>query len=416
MKRVLEIFEALTAIPHCSGKTEQLRHYIETFCREQGFSTATDAAGNIVARKSSPKICLQSHYDMVCIGDYEKLRVVKEGNILKADGSTLGADNGIGVAMMLALIEAQYDIECLFTNDEEIGLVGAKNLDLEIQSPYLLNLDSEEEGKVYIGCAGGFDFKVRIPLKKVTTGMPLQAIITKGFPGGHSGVEIDRNIPNALKEVAFFSLENEIEVLHIEGGERHNSIPVNARAVVASGELPSATPDMLLESLSEAPALYDCSELIRLLAAFPTGVRSWNREYGIPHDSINLAMVSIENDTALIELSARSMDNRSLKKLELETREFFKGYQVEVNDGYPAWKPELTDFAKRVLKIYKETNGSCEIGVIHAGLECAVIKEKVGEIDATSIGPNIFSPHTDREHTEVDSVGRVYEIVKRIVS
>ena len=152
------------------------------------------------------------------------------------------------------------------------------------------------------------------------------------------------------------------------------------------------------------------------MASFPTGVRSWNKEYGIPHDSINLALVSIENDTAVVEISARSMDNESLKKLELETREFFKGYRVEVNDGYPSWKPELTEFAKKVLEIYRETDGSCEIGVIHAGLECAVIKEKVGEIDATSIGPNIFSPHTDREYTEIDSIGRVYEIVKRIVS
>lgn len=416
MKRVLEIFEALTAIPHCSGKTEALRHYIETFCREQGFSTATDAAGNIIARKTSPKICLQSHYDMVCIGNYENLRVVKGGNILKADGSTLGADNGIGVAMMLALMESQAEVECLFTNDEEIGLVGAKNLDLEIQSPYLLNLDSEEEGKVYIGCAGGFDFKAHIPLKRLDLHGDFKTIRSQGFPGGHSGVEIDNNIPNAIKEAVLLALENDMEVFHISGGERHNSIPVNTRMVVSGHEMGWESPDFTSEDAEASFPLYDCGELLRLLAAFPTGVRSWNREYKIPHDSINLAMVSIENDTAVVELSARSMDNTSLKKLEWETREFFKGYRVEVNDGYPAWKPELTEFAKKVLDIYKATNGSCEIGVIHAGLECAVIKDKVGTIDATSIGPNIFSPHTDREYTEIDSVGRVYEIVKKIVS
>ena len=416
MKRVLEIFEELAAIPHCSGKTEKLKTYIETFCQSHGFSTVTDAAGNIIARKSSPKICLQSHYDMVCIGSYDNLQLQREGNTLKARNSTLGADNGIGIAMMLALIESQAEVECLFTNDEEIGLIGAKNLDLEIKSPYLLNLDSEEEGKVYIGCAGGFDFKAYIPLKKRDEKGTCSLIRSKGFPGGHSGVEIDKNIPNAIKEIALFALANNLEVCHISGGERHNSIPVNVHAIVAGSEIPTDTRNIAIERAEELPELYDCDELLRLLAAFPTGVRSWNKEYGIPHDSINLAIVSIENDTAVVEISARSMDNVSLKKLELETREFFKGYRVEVNDGYPAWKPELTDFAKKVLEIYRETNGSCEIGVIHAGLECAVIKEKAEHLDATSIGPNIFSPHTDREYTEIDSVGRVYEIVKRIVS
>lgn len=416
MKRVLEIFEELTSIPHCSGNTEKLKHYIETFCQENGFSTASDISGNIIARKSSPKICLQSHYDMVCIGAYENLRLYKEGNILKAKNSTLGADNGIGVAMMLALIESQAEVECLFTNDEEIGLVGAKNLDLEIQSPLLLNLDSEEEGKVYIGCAGGFDFKAHIPLKNLTLQGDFKVIKSQGFPGGHSGVEIHKNIPNAIKESVLYALENGLEVFHISGGERHNSIPVNVKTVVAASEIPVNSAQFTIEETEEIPALYDTRELVRLLAAFPTGVRSWNKEYGIPHDSINLAMVKIENDTATIEISARSMDNRSLKKLEMETREFFKGYRVEVNDGYPAWKPEVTDFAQKVLEIYRETNGSCEISVIHAGLECAVIKDKVGEIDATSIGPNIFSPHTDREYTEIDSIGRVYEVVKRIVS
>lgn len=415
MKRVLEIFETMASIPHCSGNTHELKAYIETFCRKNGFDLLTDAAGNILARKPSSKICLQSHYDMVCIGRYENLEVIREGNTLKANGSTLGADNGIGVAMMLALIEAGADVECLFTNDEEIGLIGAKNLDLDIQSPCLLNLDSEEEGTVYIGCAGGFDFKAHIPLTKVNTQTPLYEITTHGFPGGHSGVEIDKNIPNAIKELLFFIEENDLELLYLTGGERHNSIPVHVRAVV-SGKMPQGNGHIKVETSDEQVPGYDCRELARLLSAFPTGVRSWNKEYDIPHDSINLAMVGIKNDTAVVEISARSMDNRSLKKLETETRSFFKGYRLEVNDGYPAWKPELTEFAKKVLSIYRESDKNCKIGVIHAGLECAVIKDKASHIDATSIGPNIFSPHTDREYTEIDSIGRVYEVVKRIVS
>lgn len=416
MERVLALFEAISAIPHCSGKTAALQAYIERFTREKGYECMVDQAGNILARKGNPDVCLQSHYDMVCIGDYENLRLVQDGNILRAERSTLGADNGIGVAMMLALMEEGHEIECLFTNDEEIGLVGAKALDVELSSRYLLNLDSEEEGRVYIGCAGGFDLAVRIPLKRVDPDGPVCRVKTKDYPGGHSGIQIDKNIPNALKDILFYLEENKLPLYHLHGGERHNSIPVHAYALTDSLEGKEAPRNLEFDQMDRVEALYDCTELSRLLRAFPTGVRSWNDTYMIPHDSINLAKVRIEQGIAIVEISARSMDNESLHRLERETLAFFHGYEVEVKDGYPAWAPEMSDFSKRVMAIYEKASGACEVGVIHAGLECAVIKDRFPHLDAASMGPNIHAPHTDREHTELDSVGRVFAIVKKVIA
>ncbi len=416
MERVVALFEAISKIPHCSGNTASLQAFIEQFAESKGYECESDEAGNILTRKGKPTVCLQAHYDMVCIGDYENLRLVREGNILRADRSTLGADNGIGVAMMLALMEEGHDIECLFTNDEEIGLIGAKALDLEIRSRYLLNLDSEEEGRVYIGCAGGFDVTVHVPLTPIVVTEPLCRIKTRNYPGGHSGIQIDKNIPNALKDLLFFLDEHNLPLYHFHGGERHNSIPVHAYALTSIPEGMAVPENLEVDTMDRVGTLYDCRDLSRLLRAFPTGVRSWNAAHGIPHDSINLAKVRIEQDTALIEISARSMDNASLKRLESETRAFFEGYRLDVKDGYPAWAPEMSEFAKEVMALYEATAGSCEVGVIHAGLECAVIKDKAPHLDAVSMGPNIYAPHTDREYTELDSVGRVFEIVKKVIA
>jgi len=425
MQRVLDIFYEISRIPHCSGDTSKVKEYIVKFALLNGFKVITDESGNILARLSNPQVCLQSHYDMVCIGDANNIEIVLEKNLIRAKNSTLGADNGIGVAMMLALIEEKKDAEFLFTNDEEIGLIGAKNLKLDIRSRCLLNLDSEEEGKICIGCAGGFDIKVKIPLKKYSKNskkpqdapLKVKKVITRNFPGGHSGIEIDKNIPNAIKETLFFIKENNMTLLNLSGGERHNSIPVHIEAVVESEEEVESTEFFLVEEAnkSEDAPHYYCSELASVLLSFPTGVRSWNSEHGIPQESVNLAMVSIADDVAIIQISARSMDNIAMKKLEIETREFFKKYEVRISDGYPAWKPQNSSFAKKVLEIYQQEAKEAQLSVIHAGLECAVLKEILGEIDAVSIGPNIFLPHTKKEYVEIDSVFRVFNIVKKII-
>lgn len=200
--KIEEIFEKITNLPHCSGDTSKLREYIKGVANECGYSVHVDRAGNVAAYGSNSDITLQSHYDMVCIGRAPEIEIVVEEGWMRAEESSLGADNGMGVAIMLWLMQQNAPADFLFTNDEEIGLVGAANLELKIRTPYLLNLDSEEVGKVYIGCAGGED----IYLKKGTEYfVPETAgeryMIHANAPGGHSGVNIAENIPNAITEI-----------------------------------------------------------------------------------------------------------------------------------------------------------------------------------------------------------------------
>lgn len=417
MQRVLDIFYEISKIPHCSCNTASLLKYIANFALLNGYEVFVDNAKNILARLNNPKICLQSHYDMVCIGETDNLEIVSDEKYISAKNSTLGADNGIGVAIMLALIEEKVDAEFLFTNDEEVGLIGAKNLKLDIKSKAILNLDSEEESGIFIGCAGGFDFEAKIPLEGCSVKPKrLKKISTMNFLGGHSGIEIDKNIPNAIKELLFFIKQNDMKLLHISGGERRNSIPVNAQAIVDARSDIYSTHNFLVEDLNDGDlTLYDCSKLSTFLLSFPTGVRSWNKEFGIPSDSINLATIKIENDIAILNISGRSMDNESLEKLKIETKEFFDGYEIMISDEYPAWRPENTEFAKKVLQIYSQENKNAQLKVIHAGLECGVLKNVLKGVDAVSIGPNIFLPHTKNEKVEINSIFRVFKIIKKII-
>lgn len=415
-QRVLDIFYEISKIPHCSYNTAFLLEYITNFALLNGYEVSVDDAKNILARRNNPKICLQSHYDMVCIGDTDNLEIVIDKNYISAKNSTLGADNGIGVATMLALMEEKSDAEFLFTNDEEVGLIGAKNLKLDIKSKVILNLDSEEEDGIFIGCAGGFDFEAKIPLKHTICLQNLKKITTKNFLGGHSGIEIDKNIPNAIKELLFFIKQNDMRMHYISGGERRNSIPVNVQAIVYTTNDICPTHNFLIEDFDDNDIdLYDCSKLSSILLSFPTGVRSWNKEFGIPNDSINLATIKIENDIAVLNISGRSMDNESLEKLKIETKEFFDGCEIKISDEYPAWRPENTEFAKKVLQIYSQENKNAQLKVIHAGLECGVLKNVLKGTDAVSIGPNIFLPHTKNEKVEIDSIFRVFKIIKKII-
>ena len=230
-----------------------------------------DKSGNILLKKGEPKICFQAHYDMVCVGNSE-IQIIEKDGWLMAKDSSLGADNGIGVAIILALIENYNNVEALLTNDEEVGLVGAFNLDLQINSKYLLNLDSEDEN-IYIGCAGGVDAKINYPIKKVKKKGFLADISITNLPGGHSGVDIDKNIPNAIKEI----IKNLNEVAELKGGERRNSIASNARA------------KMFFENVNAKEVEVFSKDYIEFLDKLPHGVMEFDFEFGVVSKSINLA-------------------------------------------------------------------------------------------------------------------------------
>ncbi len=205
MREIIDIFKNISKIPHCSFKTDKFKDFLIKEGKNALANVSTDKFGNILFKKGSSKIALQAHYDMVCIGRAPDIEIIEEDGFLKAVDSSLGADNGIGVAMGLYFLKKYKNIEVLLTSDEEVGLIGAQNLELSLESKNLLNLDSEEEGDIFVGCAGGVDIfaKKEIEFEKIDKKYSFFKISIKNLPGGHSGVDIDKGIKNAIKELAY---------------------------------------------------------------------------------------------------------------------------------------------------------------------------------------------------------------------
>ena len=423
--RVIELFKEITKIPRCSGTHEPFINYMKKFASLNKYICKVDSANNILCYKENekPKICLQSHYDIVCLEDGVIPEVREEAGYLKAKNSTLGADNGIGCSYMLALMEQNINAEYLFTCDEEIGLIGANNIELELQSSKMLNLDSEVEGEICIGCAGGVDIFATNnngEYLKNTDKRELYEISIENLDGGHSGVDIDKNIPNALKLMAKTIKECDAHLLDISGGERINSIPKKAKAIIVSENIPVASHENMVITKVDTPTQHYKkldNQIIDFLYTFANGVRGYDSELGVVLSSINLAIVSNSVNGLKIELSARSMDNDELKIVKDETIALLElcGFEVTTDGKYPAWKPTHSDFTNDVLKIYQKHISTSTLNAIHAGLECAIFKDKYPNIEVCSIGPNIFFPHSYREECEISSVVKLYDIVEDIV-
>ncbi len=425
MYRVFEIFSYICKVPHCSGKCEKMMEYIVSFAKNNGCKVATDKAGNILCQKGNPKICLQSHYDMVCLGRAPKIDIYEEDGYLKAKESTLGADNGIGMAIMLYVMEKYGDLEFLFTADEEIGLVGASKIELKIKSSNFLNLDSEEEGDIFIGCAGGVEIfaEKTVELELVKKESDFYKISTKDLKGGHSGIDIDKNIKNAIKELAWFLSDFQADIIEISGGEANNSIPKDAYAIIALKKgikIPPAKSNIDIEKIDGefGYIIKNSDKITDILNGFAHGVREFDKEMGIPKTSINLASVKTDGGKVKLEFFARSNFDDSLKRLMSETASYMKSHDFNVcfNNEFPAWKPEINEFGKKIKEISKEYFANPAFKAVHAGLECGVLLKRVGEnIRAASIGPNIYYPHSEEEKCEMESVKRVAKAVERLI-
>ena len=421
---IIEIFKTITAIPRCSGTHQPFINYMKEISKQFGYLCLVDETNNILCKKenSTAQLAFQSHYDIVCLSDNCIPKIVQNGDILSAEDSTLGSDNGIGCSYMIALMSEGYDGEFLFTSDEEIGLIGANNLALPLNASYMLNLDSEEEGEICIGCAGGVDIFGTNSNKKIipnTDNLDLYEITIGKLQGGHSGVDIDKNIPNGIKLIVKTIKECKGKLLDINGGERINSIPVNVKAIIATNKTPQASHENMIinkiDTKSEHLNIYD-DKIIDFIYNFQNGVRTKNQELNVVQTSINLAIIKTGIDEIKIELSGRSMDNEDLKNLKDETIKMLKDYNFEVstNGKYPAWKPDINEFTSKVLEIYKEFNPKASLEAIHAGLECAIFKDKYPFIKVASIGPTINFPHSRKEQVSIKSVENVYKIVKKI--
>ena len=426
MPTVLEIFKEITKIQRCSGNHKDFIEYMKEISKKLEYACLVDEANNILCKKenSNSNIVFQSHYDIVCLNDFCIPQIIEDDTTLKAIDSTLGADNGIGCSYMIALMYENFDGEFLFTSDEEIGLIGANGLNLPINSKYMLNLDSEEEGKICIGCAGGVDIIAKNSNKKIVPNienLDLYEISISNLQGGHSGVDIDKNIPNAIKLIVEAIKESEGKILDINGGERINSIPANAKAIIASKKTPIKTHEnMKIEKIntkSEHLNIYD-DEIINFLYNFQNGVRDFNKELNVVQDSINLALIKTNIDEIVIEFSARSMNNENLKELKEKTKKDLinNNFYVETYGKYPAWSPDINDFTSKVLDIYKTFDKNASLEAIHAGLECAIFKDKFPDLKIASIGPTIKFPHSKKEFVYKKSVENVFEVVKKIAN
>ncbi len=431
-RSVLDFFREIAAIPHCSHQADGLKDWLLATCESLGYEISTDAAGNIMARSrlaNPPKVTLQSHYDMVCIGEAPHLQLEEKDGWLSARNSSLGADNGMGIAISLYLMQNGANIDALFTANEEVGLLGANDLQLPVRTPYMLNLDSEDEGEICIGCAGGVDIFAHKKLQRE----PLPAhwelhTLTANCPGGHSGVNIDDDIPSAIMELARVLAANpQARLVRWSGGERINAIPRHAEAVIAlpPGQQPAVNNPWVEHhrgGKAETPeVIIDDRRLVDAIHGFAHGVRGWNKALNLPQDSINLADINTtagdKGDEVRVSLSARSMSNQGLHNLKAQTLSYFRAHDFALHtDGkYPAWKPDINEFSHIVRTVYRQYVPKADFAGIHAGLECAVFAEKFPELKITSIGPTIVEPHSDRERVDLASVEKLTQVAADIV-
>jgi dipeptidase D len=397
--------------------------YLKNFSENCGYSTTVDKNGNLYSRKENSVLCLQAHYDMVCIGEAPNLEIYEEEGYLKAKNSSLGADNGIGIAMIMSLMKKGEDISALFTNDEEVGLIGASNLDINILEYNMLNLDSEEEGEVFIGCAGGLDFISSFKIEHENIeGLHYYKLSITGLPGGHSGLDIDKDIPNAFIEIIKPLNEISYKLVSIKGGERRNSIPVSAEIIIGvekNSKLKVYDKRINVVRLEDKiiPTIKNGHKILNSIKNIKNGLVEFNEEFQIPETSLNLALIDTDITDVEFIITMRSNDEEKLELLNAEIKEYFSNYNYVCNTEYKykPWKPVKNDFSKLVLKESKEIFKDSRYKVIHAGLECAVIKDKQSHLNIASIGPNIYYPHTNREKVEIKSVYNVIKLINKIV-
>ena len=466
-------FETLTKIPRPSKHEEKILKYLREFARERKLSIREDDTGNIVILrpgsgkgKNAPTVIIQSHVDMVCEKNRESnhdfmndpLKLFIEDGWLKADGTTLGADNGIGVAAAMALLDLPSDtslppLECLFTVDEETGLTGAFALNGEIlKGRTMLNLDTEDWGEICIGCAGGGDSSITLPVNYIE--MPGDylsfQLSVEGLKGGHSGVDIHEERGNAIVFLSTI-IDNILEntkslIVSIEGGDKHNAIPREAFASLyirpedVSDAQNSVTnvanaikkeygsietkinvkftgsnklPDKCLSSQSQINA-------IGLLRTLPHGVLKYSHDVdGLVETSNNLASIKMTDDKMNIVCSTRSSISEALeiqrKRIKIMSEAF--GATAKQDEAYPGWAPNINSpVLDTTTKIYTELLGKePHICAIHAGLECGVIGEKVKGMDMVSFGPTIKGPHSPDERVEISSVNKFWNLLLRIL-
>ena len=463
-------FDRIRSIPRPSRHEEKIREHLLAWAKERGFAARVDSAGNLVVsvpaskgREKAPTLVLQAHMDMVCEKnadvsfDFSRdaIQLEQKGDWLHARGTTLGADNGIGLAASLAIADdpavTHGPLEILVTMDEETGLNGATALDASlVTGKRLLNLDTEELYAIYIGCAGGGNSTFTLPLAREapSSGAKAVEVAVTGLKGGHSGMEIQLQRGNAIRILARLLRAGggSVRIASIEGGNAHNAIPREARAVcvipagdtdalrraIESGasdvktELATSDPgfEVSITPVDRMPARVVTAEsgrrALALLTSIPHGVDAMSLDVAdLVETSSNLASVRTTDDALNVLISVRSSVRSELIALRDRAQAVAElaGAATEHNDPYPGWKPDLHSKVLQVAqRVHREKLGrDAELKAVHAGLECGVIGEKLPGIDMISIGPWIESPHSPNERVNIPSVATFWTFLTALV-
>lgn len=464
---VMKYFEEISEIPRGSKNEERISNYLVNFAKERGLEYYQDESLNVIIRKQGskgyehvPSIIIQGHMDMVCEKnqnvehDFEKdgIKLEIENGWIKAKGTTLGADNGIAVAYALALLDSDSilhpELEVLITADEEMGMTGAIALDKNlIKSRILLNIDTEEEGELYVSCAGGARSNLKLPVEFENTDSEGLHIMLRGLHGGHSGCDAHEQRGNANKLLArvLYELHNEMDmdISKINGGAKTNAIPREADAVVRVGDKIKAYE--IIKEMSEIFAEeYKVSDknvrveveevridkvmkkessakVVNTFILHPSGVRTMSLDIeGLVESSLNLGVVeTLENEVYLKSSIRSSLLSRKIDIIkELKALAVLSGGELEDTAHYPAWEykqeSKIRDISSEVYeKMYGKKPG---IKAIHAGLECGLFDEKFeGMMDMISFGPDVVDAHNPDERANIESIKNVWEYLLELL-
>ena len=469
---IWKFFDEITQIPRPSKKEEKIIEYLLNFAKDNKLQAEKDSAGNVIIRKpatpgmeNATPVILQSHSDMVCEKnnnvdfnfDTDPIQTYIDGDWVKAKGTTLGADDGIGMAAALAVLASNDvkhpDLECLFTADEETGMTGAFGLQPDfLKGKILINLDSEDEGELYIGCAGGMDTNIEMEYQKEEISQSWYSckITVNGLKGGHSGDDIDKGLGNANKILNRFlwKLAEKVnfKLTEFNGGNLRNAIAREAFAIISvpqhdkeqirlllniytneiQNEYAQTEPELNLEmTTTENPGYaIDSStqnKLLRVLYACPHGVIAMSQTINnLVETSTNLASVKFKNNKINIGTSQRSSVDTALTDVAAMVRSVFELANAKVthSDGYPGWTPKLdSEILKATKESYKRLfNKEPAVLAIHAGLECGLFLTKYPELDMISFGPTIKGAHSPDERLHIPSVQKFWDLLTDVLA
>ena len=467
-------FDLIRSLPHGSGNEAQLIDALKAWAAEHGFEAVQDAVGNLLVRvpgspgyEDHPVVVLQGHVDMVCEKNADTdfdfatqgIDVVMDGDWLTAVGTTLGADNAIGVAGGMAVAidpDAKHPpLELLMTVDEETGMTGAFGLEPGfVTGKTLINCDTEEEGAIYVGCSGGGDVLASFPLeqRKAKKGRTPYSIQIKGLKGGHSGLDIHENRANAIQCLArvLWALDRNgvgLRLAAFTGGSMRNAVPREAdcslyikpkrvdamKAVVAAvqaelqAEFRATDPDLvveLAEITSKPPKkIFDRgfqAYLVRTFLAVPSSVITMSGSVpGLVETSNNLGVVRMTDEAVEVVCCARSSLGSALEAVRAQLVALFElaGAHVELDDSYPGWLPDMdSPLLAKALAVHQELFGPAEIKAVHAGLECGLLQQAIPGCDMISIGPDITGAHSPTERVSVPSTAKFYQLLVALLA